>query len=204
MAIDPTYLKIFQGVASHAFMHELLNLPVDATPEERMSGACYAGRWFEIEQRSHDEMFEILPPLFMRPGMFAFRELKAGNVGSAFFEIKIADRKRWFHGCCDFSDHGAPDAMRAAILLWETGDTSAMSRVQKLDAIWSSSHPTSRGFAGHANPDAWPAADRGKRTILLYQPRVGTVLKLLEDLTDEEIAEKMSCFGASARRDRGA
>lgn len=191
MAIDPTYLKIFHGVASHAFMHELLNLPVDATPEERMSGACYAGRWFEIEQRSHDEMFEVLPPLFMRPGMFAFRELKAGNVGSAFFEIKIEDRKRWFHGYCDFSDHDAPDAMRAAIQLWETGDTAGMSRAQKLDAIWSNTHGDFRGIAGQINPMAWPRQHRGKRTIVIYLAGVGTVLKLLEDLTDEEIQQKL-------------
>lgn len=191
MAIDPTYLKIFQGVASHAFMHELLNLPVDASPEDRLSGACYAGRWFEIEQRSHDEMFEILPPLFMRPGMFAFRELKAGNVGFAFFEIKIEDRMRWFVGFCDFSDHNAPDAMRAAILFWETGDTTGMSRAQQLDAIWSRTHSAFRGIAGQLNPMAWLKEHRGKRSILVYVSGLGTVLKLLEDLTDAEIQEKL-------------
>jgi len=84
MPIDPVYHQIFADVASHAFKCELLNLPVDGSPEDRVTGACYAGRWFEIEQHSYDEMFERLPPLFMRLDMFAFRELKAGNVGSVF------------------------------------------------------------------------------------------------------------------------
>ncbi len=147
MPIDPTYIKIYACVASHAFMLELMNLPIDAAPQDRISGAAYAGRWFEIQQQSYDEMFEILPPLFMRPGMFAFRELKAGSVGSAFFEITIHGRKRWFHGYCDFSDHAAPDAMQAAILFWETGNTTTMTRAQKLDAIWSTTHPDFRGIA---------------------------------------------------------
>jgi hypothetical protein len=134
MPIDPIYQKVFAGVASHACMFELLNLPVDATREDRMTGACYAGRWFEIEQRSYDEMFELLPPLFMRPGMFAFSEMKAGRVGSAFFENEIAGRKRWFHGYCDLGDPVALDRMRAAILLWETGGTTNMSRAEKLEA----------------------------------------------------------------------
>ena len=191
MTIDPVYHKIFADVASHSFMFELLTLPPDGTPEDRATGACYAGCWFEIGQRSYEEMFELLPPLFMRPGMFAFRELKAGNVGSAFFEIMIAGRKRWFHGYCDFSDPDAPDAMRAAIRLWETGDTTGMSRAQKLDAIWSTTHRSSRGIAGQLNPMAWPPQHRGKRRILVYVAGLGTTLQLLEDLTDEEIERQL-------------
>lgn len=191
MTIDPTYLKIFAGVATHAFMYELLNMAVDAAPEDRINGACYAGRWFEIEQRAYDEMFEMLPPLFMRPGMFALRELKAGNVGSGFFEISIDGRKRWFHGYCDFSDHEAPDAMRAAILFWETGDVSTLSRAQKLDAIWSKTHPDFRGTADRGVTKSWPQRHRSDRTILVYQRGVGTVLKFLDDLTDAEIESKL-------------
>jgi hypothetical protein len=128
MSIELFYTKIFAGVASHAFMFELLNLPVDALSDDRLAGAAYAGRWFEIEQASYDEMLEILPPLFMRPGMFALGELKAGTVGSLFFEIDIDGHRRWFHGYCDLSDRSAPDALRAAILFRETGDAGFMNR----------------------------------------------------------------------------
>lgn len=172
-------------------MLELMNLPVDAAPQDRISGAAYAGRWFEIQQQSYDEMFEILPPLFMRPGMFASGELKAGNVGSCFFEITIRGRNRWFHGYCDFSDQAAPDAMRAAILFWDTGDTTGMSRAQKLDAIWSSTHTDFRGTASDIVAKSWPEKHRGDRTILTCRAGVGTVLKFLDDLTHEEIESKL-------------
>jgi hypothetical protein len=191
MPIDPTYLKIFAGVASQSFMFELLNLPIDAAPQDRISGAAFAGRWFEIGQASFDEMYEILPPLFMRPGMFAFRELKAGNVGSAFFEIAIHGRRRWFHGYCDFSDQASPDAMRTAILFWETGDATGMGRAQKLDAIWSTTHPDFRGNISRVVTRSWPEQHRSDRTILIYRPGVGTALKYLDDLTDEEIESKL-------------
>ncbi len=191
MALDPTYLKIFHGVATHAFMYELLNLPVDASPEDRMSGACYAGRWFEITQASYETMLEVLPPIFMRSGMFAMSELKAGNVGSVFFEITIAGRKRWFHGYCDLSDRAAPDAMRAAIMLWETGDTTGMTRADLLEAVWSFSHPGSRGVLGQMVASDCPEQHRGKRVICIWEPGAGTVLKTLDALTDEEIKEKL-------------
>ncbi|TIS12658.1 MAG: DUF1768 domain-containing protein, partial [Mesorhizobium sp.] len=48
-----------------------------------------------------------------------------------------------------------------------------------------------RGTAGSADPGGWPAEHRGKRTILVNAGGHGTVLKLLEDLTDEEIEEKL-------------
>jgi hypothetical protein len=37
---------------------------------------------------------------------------------------------------------------------------------------------------------AWPE-QRGKRTILVYRPRTEPTLKLLDDLTDAEIAAKL-------------
>ena len=38
----------------------------------------------------------------------------------------------------------------------------------------------------------WPAALQGRRTVLVYcRPGLGTVLKLLDDLTEQEIAEKL-------------
>jgi len=191
MPIDPFYHKVFADVASHTEMFELLNIPVDASLEDRMTGACYAGRWFEIEQRAYDEMFEVLPPLFIGRAMFALSEMKAGSVGSVFFEIEVAGRKRWFHGYCDLGDPGAPDRMRAAILLRETGDTSHMSRSEKLEAVWSTTHSDFRGLAGELNPTAWPRQHPGKRTVLVYVAGIGTTLQLLEDLTDEEIQYRL-------------
>ncbi|PJG47234.1 hypothetical protein CAF53_02495 [Sphingobium sp. LB126] len=190
MRIDPTYLKIFAGVASHSFMYELLNLRVDGAPQDLASGAAYAGRWFEILQHSYSTMFDVLPPLLARPDIFALSELKAGNVGSVFFEITIHARRRWFHGYCDLSDRAAPDAMRAAINFWETGDATGLCREQKLDAIWSVTHPDYRGVAGIVTK-SWPQQHRSDRTILCYQPGVGTVVTFLDSLTDEEIAARL-------------
>lgn len=191
MSVNPFYLKVFAGVASNAFMFELLNLPIDASPEDRYSGAAYTGRWFEIQQQSYREMLDFLPPLFVRDGMFALSELKAGNVGSIFFEIIIAGRTRWFHGYCDVADKAAPDALRAAILFRETGDASNMTREQKLDAIWTSTHPDFRGSNGGAVTASWPQKHRSDRTILVYEPGAGTVLKFLDDLSDEEIKQRL-------------
>ncbi len=191
MRIDPTFTKIAAGVASHSFMFELLNLQPDCPDSDRISGAAYAGRWFEIHEQSYEAMLDILPPLFMRPGMFAISELQAGNVGSVFFEIMIAGRRRWFHGYCDLSDPAAPDVMRAAIRLWETGDSSGMSRAEKLQAIWSFTRSDFRGTAGSSIASDCAEEHRGKPVILIWEPGAGTVSKLLDALTDEEIAAKL-------------
>lgn len=71
-------------------------------------------------------------------------------------------------------------------------DAWSLTRERKLDLIWSGTHPDFRGIAGEANPAAWPAEYIGRRTILVYKRGVGTVLKLLDELTDEEIARKLS------------
>lgn len=70
-------------------------------------------------------------------------------------------------------------------------DATSLSRQSKLDLIWSSTHPDFRGIAGEVNPEAWRPEHLGRRTILAYEPGVGTVLKLLDDLTDDEIAAKL-------------
>ncbi len=191
MSIDPIFHKIHALVVPHGIMLELMNEEPDAPLGERISGQAWAGRWFEITQQSYNEMFEMMPPRLMAPDMFALSELKAGAVGSVFFEIVIAGKKRWFHGFCCLSDRDAPTKMRTAIILWETGDATGLTRDQKLDAIWSFTH---RGFRGHLrNGDgAANAGDlRGSRTILIYEPGFGTVLKRLADLTDNEIAAEL-------------
>jgi hypothetical protein len=141
-------------------------------------------------------MFDILPPLFMRTGIFGMSEFKAGNVTSVFFEITIRGRRRWFHGYCDLSDRQSPDRMRAAIHAFETRAFDSMTREEKLEAIWSLTHDDFKGIAGASNTSAWPPEHRGKRSILVNGGAQGTVLKLLEDLTDAEIDEKLRAHSA--------
>ena len=76
----------------------------------------------------------------------------------------------------------APERTKQAIVERESRPVRAM-----LDHIWSSTHDDYRGHAGAR----WPAAMKGKRTILVFCGGLGTVLKLLDDLTDEEIAAKL-------------
>lgn len=59
-------------------------------------------------------MLDILPPLWMRAGMFAMREFLSDTVTSIFFALTIDGRVRYFHGYCDFFDRGSPERMRDA------------------------------------------------------------------------------------------
>ena len=75
--LHPQIRKVLQGVASRQQMYALFNrhsqAPVDAA---RQAGSRYAGEWFEVGERDHDRMFEILPPLFWRGDVFAMRKLR--------------------------------------------------------------------------------------------------------------------------------
>jgi hypothetical protein len=42
--------------------------------------ALYRGEWFEVGEASHDCMFEVLPPLWIRGEMFAMREFLTGSI----------------------------------------------------------------------------------------------------------------------------
>ena len=86
------------------------------------------------------------------------------------------------------------------IIARETGAIDSMTREEKLEALWTATHADFRGIAGEANPDAWPPEHQGKRTILIYVAGQGTTLKLLEDLTDEEIDNRMTAVRARSRR----
>ena len=125
--------------------------------------------------------------------LFRSSEYKAGNVTSVFFAIRLRGRERFFHGFCDLGDRQCPDKMRAAIIAHETGAADSMTREEKLEAIWSATHPDFKGIAGEANPGDWPAEHHGKRVVLV---RGGSdrVLKLLEDLSDEEIDIRMAAI----------
>jgi hypothetical protein len=189
---DPlTFRKVFDGIASRTEMFALLDRHRD-DPDKEHSGRAYGGEWFEIHKADHDGMRDVLPPLFMRGGMFAMSEFKVGSVTSVFFVIRIRGRERWFHGYCDIADGQIPDAMRAAIIAHETSASDSMTRGEKLEAIWNRMPADFKGIAGAANPDAWPSSQQGKRTILVWVTGAGTVLKLLEDLTDDEIEERLS------------
>lgn len=185
---SPVIRKIFQGIASRQQMYSLFDRHKqrpdrwqdDATP-------IYAGEWFEIAEAEHDHMFEILPPLWIRGPMFAMREFLTGSVTSVFFALRIDGQIRYFHGYCDLSDNAAVEHMRVAIIDRESRLVRAMTRGERLEHIWSTTADDYRGYAG----ERWPDADRGKRTVILYRQGDGTVLKLLDDLSDAEISAKL-------------
>ncbi|AYG64323.1 MULTISPECIES: DUF1419 domain-containing protein [Rhizobium] len=180
--------KVFQGVATRPQMFRMFDRHVqrpnrwdgDATP-------LYAGEWFEIAEAEHDYMFEILPPLWIRGSMFAMREFLTSSVTSVFFALRIDDAIRYFHAYCDLSDKTSVETMRVAIIDRESCHIRAMTRDERLEHIWSTTADDYRGYAGAR----WPAAARGKRTVLLYGRKEGSFLKLLEDLTNDEIAAKL-------------
>jgi len=188
MHTSPTIRKVFEGVATRHEMYRMFNRhrgdPAMAEGEARY---LFAGEWFEIAEPEHDYMLEILPPLFMRADMFAMREFMTGSVTSVFFSLWIDGRKRFFHGYCDLADRSAPERTKQAIVERESRPVRVMTRDERLDHIWSSTHDDYRGHAGAR----WPAAVQGKRTVLVFCGELGTVLKLLDDLTDEEIAAKL-------------
>ncbi|MBR1041167.1 DUF1419 domain-containing protein [Bradyrhizobium viridifuturi] len=180
--------KIFEGVATRPEMYRMFNRHRgDPAYAEGDAGHLFAGEWFEIAEPEHDYMLEILPPLWMRADMFAMREFMTGNVTSIFFSLWIDGRQRFFHGYCDLSDRGSPERMKQTIVERESRPAKVMTRDERLDHIWSSTHDDYRGYAG----PRWPVALQGKRTVLVFCGSVGTVLKLLDDLTDDEIAAKL-------------
>ncbi|MCP3468137.1 DUF1419 domain-containing protein [Bradyrhizobium sp. CCGUVB23] len=180
--------KVYQGIADRRQMFRMFdrhsqrpNHPeVDAT-------ALYSGEWFEIGQVEYDYMLEILPPLWMRSGMFAMREFLTGSITSIFLTLTIDGRTRYFHGYCDLSDCSSPDRMCTAIVERESRPVKAMTREERLEHIWSNTHDDYRGYAGEREPEHL----RGSRTVLFFGGQRGKVLKLLDQLTDAEVAAKL-------------
>lgn len=180
--------KVFQGVAKRADMFRMFDR--HAKRPDRFDGdqsATYAGEWFEIDEASYSYMLDILPPLWMRGPIFAMREFMTGSVTSIFYAIRIDDAVRYFHTYCDLSDRNSVEAMRSAILYRETRPVRAMSREERLEHIWSTTHDDYRGYAG----DRWPKPMQGHRTIMLYGGKEGSFPKLLETLSGDEIAAKL-------------
>ncbi|MBY3447466.1 DUF1419 domain-containing protein [Rhizobium laguerreae] len=188
MIPSPAIAKVFQGVASRQQMFRMFDR--HAQRPNRWDGDAapfYADEWFEIGETEHDYMFEILPPLWIRGSMFAMREYMTGSVTSVFFALRIDEAIRYFHGYCDLSDKASVETMRVAIIERESRPVRAMTRQERLEHIWSTTADDYRGYAGHR----WPQSARGKRTVVLYRGNEGTFLKLLDELTDGEIAAKL-------------
>jgi hypothetical protein len=188
MSCHPEACKIFEGVATRHEFYAMLNRhnqsPFD---EERSSGRRYAGEWFEISEADHDRMFEILPPLFLRGDHFAMREFQAQSITSVFYTLKIDDRFRWFHAYCDLADTGSINRKREAIIERESRPVRAMSRAEKLEHIWSITGPDFRAYADQR----FAAGLAGRRIVMVISTTQAKIWRLLEDLTDEEIAAKL-------------
>lgn len=180
--------KIFFGCADRRQMFRMFDRHAQRPNRwDTDASALYAGEWFEIDAVDHDHMFEILPPLWMRGDMFAMREFLTDSVTSVFFALTIDGQIRHFHGYCDLSTRGSSERMRVAIIDRESRPVKAMARAERLDHIWSATHDDFRGYAG----ERWPETARGRRTITVYGGSRGMTLKLLDDLTDEEISAKL-------------
>ncbi|MGI2036114.1 DUF1419 domain-containing protein [Rhizobium panacihumi] len=180
--------KVFQGVAKRSDMFRMFDRHRDRP--DRLDGdqsSIYAGEWFEIDETSYNYMLDILPPLWMRGPTFAMREFMTGSVTSIFYALRIDGVLRRFHAYCDLSDRNSEEAMRAAIVTRESPPVRAMSREERLEHIWSTATNDYRGYAGVR----WPKQMQGHRTVMLYGGKEGTVLKLLDTLTDDEIAAKL-------------
>jgi hypothetical protein len=187
MAFSPIR-KVFQGVADRRQMFRMFDRHAQRPDRRRNDGSSlYAGEWFEIGQAEHDYMFEVLPPVILAVDMFALREFLTGSITSIFFTLWIDGRARYFHSYCDLADVGSGRRMREAIIERETRPVRAMTRQERLEHIWSSTHDDYRGYAG----EGWPAPDQGKRIVTVYGRRHGTTSKLLDGLTDAEISEKL-------------
>ena len=180
--------KVFEGVATRQEMYTLFNRHSQAPfDDDRASGVRYAGEWFEIAEAEHDHMLEILPPLFQHSDMFAMREFLAASIASVFFSLTIDGRLRWFHGYCDLVDTGSAQRMRAAIIERESRPVRAMTRSEKLDHIWSATGADFRAYADLR----FPPSLRNRRIVLVFPATQGKIWKLLDDLTDVEIAAKL-------------
>lgn len=180
--------KVYQGIADRRQMFRMFDR--HAQRPNRFGdadGSLYSGEWFELAEGEHDYMFNILPPLFVNGEMFAMREFLTGSITSVFFTLKIDDRMRFFHAYCDLADKGSPARMRAAIVEREIRPVRAMTREERIEHIWSLSHDEYRGYADWR----FPHNQRGRRTVLFFGPDRSRDVKLLDELTDAEIAAKL-------------
>ena len=193
MTTHPQFRKVFQEAATRQQMFQLFDRHGQAPMSKaRYTGRLYDGEWFEIGQTEHDYMFEILPPLWMRGEVFAVREFMAGSITSVFYAIPISGRVRYFHGYCDMLVKGSAERLRDVIVEREAPPVSTKTRAEQLDHIWSTTPANYRCYAG----ERWPERHRGKPTILVNGGAGDTVLTLLENLSETEIATRLARLSA--------
>jgi hypothetical protein len=77
--------------------------------------------------------------------------------------------------------------MRDAIVDRESWPVKAMTRAERLEHVWSATHDEYRGYADWRFLARCIAASAPSSSMA----RTGAELKLLDDLTDEEIAAKL-------------
>jgi len=184
MTTAPAIRKVFQGIADRHQMYRMFDRHAGRVHRRADDATVlYAGEWFEIGEAEHDYMFAVEPPL----SMFALRQFLTGSVTSVFFALRIDDAIRYFHGYCDLSDDTSVERMRLAIIERESRPVRAMTREERLEHIWSSTAELYRGYADFR----WPHASRGRRTVHFFGGKLGSVPKLLDAMTDEEIAAKL-------------
>lgn len=188
MKIENTIRKIFEGVARRPQMFRLFDRHGQRPDKGGFDASTlYRGEWFEIDETLYDYMLNLLPPLWIRGPIFAMREFMTGSVTSVFFALQIDEAVRYFHTYCDLADSTSVESMRAAIVSRETRPVRAMSRQERLEHIWSTTTDGYRAYAG----DRWPKPMQGQRTVMLYGGTERTFLKLLDTLTDDEVAAKL-------------
>lgn len=180
--------KIYFGLADRRQMFRLFDRYAQRPNRfEDDAGVFYRGEWFEISKAENDYMFNILPPLFMRGEMFALREFLMGRITSVFYELNVDGHVRYFHAYCDLAEKGSPDHMRDAIVERESRPVRAMTHEERLEHIWSATHDEYRGYADWG----FPRVHRGRRTVMFFGPDRSRDFKLLDKLTDAEIAAKL-------------
>ncbi len=184
----PPIRKIYQGIADRRQMFRMFDRHAQRPNRwESDDSALFCGEWFEIGKVEHDYMLEILPPLWVRGEMFAMREFLTESITSIFYTLRIDGKVRHFHAYCDLAHTRSPVEMRDAIVERESWPVKAMTHQERLEHVWSATHDEYRGYAG----ERWLPEFRGKRTVLVYGRRGGTMLKLLEELTEDEIQAKL-------------
>ena len=187
MTIQSPIRKIYFGIADRRQMFRLFDRHAQRPDRwKHDDSALFAGEWFEIGRPEHDYMIDLLPPLWMRGEMFALREFLTDTVTSVFYTLRINGKTRCFHAYCDLTQARSAVEMRDAIVERETWPVKAMTREERLEHVWSATHDEYRGYTG----ERFLPELRGKRTVLVHSLD-RTVLKLLEDLSDEEIAAKL-------------
>lgn len=180
--------KVYQGVADRRQMFRMFDR--HAQRPNRWEGddsTLYRGEWFEIGEAEHNYMRDILPPLWLRHDMFAMREFLTGSITSIFFTLAIDGRIREFHGYCDLSENGSLERMHEAIVECESRPVKALTREERIEHIWSSTHDDYRGYADWR----YPQAQRGERIVRMCASWRDRDFKLLDQLTDAEIAAKL-------------